>query len=133
MPISTSFQIITWVFGFLISMLMFFSFFALILWSITNLLKFGKKEFSTAFIVILISFVIITLISLIPLLIYTPLLESIIYQIFSNIFTICVLVLLIKYFYKENWKKTIFASIVFWIIMTMGGFLFRLFMLSLFK
>lgn len=114
----------------LAGLFLFICLFALPLWWVTRLLKFKKKTFSTAVIIMAIYFVIMLIITFVPYLISTTILENLFYRIFDYIFNFGAILLLIKYFHKEKWNKTVLLSIIGFVILMLLGLSMRLFVLQ---
>ena len=115
----------------LVGLFMFICLFALPLWGIAYLLKFKKKTLPPALIIAAIYFVIMLVITFVPYLISTSILENLFYRIFSYIFNFGVTLLLVKYFYKEKWNKTVLASVIWFAILMLFGFIMKLFVLRI--
>lgn len=130
MPVSIISQVM-FLISSLVGLFLFICLFALPLWGIAYLFKFKKKTFLPALIITAIYFAIMLVITFVPYLISTSILENLFYRIFSYIFNFGVTLLLVKYFYKEKWNKTVLASVIWFAILMLFGLVMRLFVLRI--
>lgn len=130
MSVSIISQIIFLIYS-LVGLFMLICLFALPLWGIAYLFKFKKKTFLSALIIATIYFVIILVITFVPYLIFASILENLFYRLFNYIFNFGVILLLVKCIYKEKWNKTVLASVTWFVMIMLFGFIMRLFVLQI--